>query len=134
MTLKVDVSYGGLFRLAVMVISVAMVIYHVWAIAFGSPEAFHYRGTHLLFAMTLVFLLYRSSGKAEGLPTPLDYLLLASLGARFGDLLVTPVKVGEHVIAMFAASKPAGVRLDGFDKIAEATGAAFARLMRDVSR
>ena len=80
MTLKVDVSYGGLFRLAVTVISVAMVIYHVWAIAFGSPEAFHYRGTHLLFAMTLVFLLYRSSGKAEGLPTPLDYLLLV-LGA-----------------------------------------------------
>ena len=31
---------------------------------------------HLLFAMTLVFLLYRRSGQAEGLPTPLDYVLL----------------------------------------------------------
>ena len=39
-----------------------MVIYHVWAIAFGSPEAFHFRGTHLLFALTLVFLLHRGSG------------------------------------------------------------------------
>ena len=73
---KVDLSYGGLFRLAVTLISVAMVTYHVWAIAFGSPEAFHFRGTHLAFALTLVFLLYRRSGIAEGLPTPLDYVLL----------------------------------------------------------
>jgi len=64
----------------------------------------------------------------------IDYLLLASLGTRFGDLLVTPIKVGEHVIAMFGVAKPSGVRLDGLDEIAEATGAAFARLMRDVSK
>jgi len=31
---QVDLSYGNLFRLAVALISVAMVIYHVWAIAF----------------------------------------------------------------------------------------------------
>src|SRR5581483_3399695 len=80
MATKVDLSYGSLFRLAVTLVSVAMVIYHVWAIAFGSPEAFHFRGTHLLFAMTLVFLLYRRSGEAEGLPTPFDYALLM-LGA-----------------------------------------------------
>jgi TRAP-type uncharacterized transport system fused permease subunit len=73
---KVDLSYGGLFRLAVTLISVAMCAYHVWAIAFGSPEAFHFRGTHLAFAITLVFLLYRHNGVAEGLPTALDYLLL----------------------------------------------------------
>ena len=80
MTIKADLSYGSLFRLAVTAISVAMVIYHVWAIAFGAPEAFHFRGTHLLFAMTLVFLLHRSSGQTEGLPTLLDYVLLV-LGA-----------------------------------------------------
>jgi len=73
---KVDLSYGGLFRLAVTLISVAMVIYHVWAIAWGAPEAFHYRGTHLAFALTLVFLLYRRNGVAEGMPTALDYVLL----------------------------------------------------------
>jgi TRAP transporter 4TM/12TM fusion protein len=73
---KVDLSYAGLFRLAVTLISVAMCIYHVWAIAFGSPEAFHYRGTHLAFAITLVFLLYRQNGVAEGMPTALDYVLL----------------------------------------------------------
>ena len=64
----------------------------------------------------------------------LDYLLLASLGSRFGDLVVTPIKVGEHIIAMFASVKPSGVRLDGLEEIAEACGAGFARLMRDASR
>ncbi len=39
-----------------------MVIYHIWAIAFGSPEAVQFRGTHLLFAMVLVFLIYRRVG------------------------------------------------------------------------
>ena len=67
----------------------------MWAIAFGSPEAFFYRGTHLMFAMVLVFLLYRFRQKTEDaamiaaaqsdaeLPTPksrtptaVDYALL----------------------------------------------------------
>lgn len=64
----------------------------------------------------------------------LDYLLLASLGSRFGDLVVSPIKVGEHVIAVFAVAKPSGVRLDDLDQIAEAAGAGFARLMRDASK
>jgi len=80
---RIELSYAGLFRLAVTVISVAMALYHMWAIAFGSPEAIWYRGTHLAFAMTLVFLLYRGSGRAEGLPEPIDYLLLV--------LAVTPI-------------------------------------------
>ncbi len=64
----------------------------------------------------------------------LDYLLLASLGSRFGDLVVSPINVGENIIAMFAVAKPSGVRLDGLEDIAEATGAGFARLMRDASK
>jgi TRAP transporter 4TM/12TM fusion protein len=76
MPIKVDLSAGGLFRFAITLISVAMVIYHMWAIAFGSPEAVWYRGTHLAFAMTLVFLLHRRSGLIEGLPTVLDFVLL----------------------------------------------------------
>ena len=55
----------GLFRLAVIVISIAMALYHMWAIAFGSPEAIPFRGTHLLFALVLVFLLYRFRSKTE---------------------------------------------------------------------
>ena len=75
--MKIDTSYGGLIRLAVTVIAVLMALYHMWAIAFGSPEAFYYRGTHLLFAIVLLFLIHRSSGKAEGTPGPIDYVWLA---------------------------------------------------------
>jgi TRAP transporter 4TM/12TM fusion protein len=42
----------------VAAIAVAMSLYHMYVAAFGPPEALVFRGTHLLFAMTLVFLLY----------------------------------------------------------------------------
>jgi TRAP transporter 4TM/12TM fusion protein len=80
MSSKLDLSYSGSVRLVTMVIGVLMVIYHVWAIAFGTPEAVWFRGTHLLFAMTLVFIIHRRSGAPEGVPSPLDWVLLV-LGA-----------------------------------------------------
>ena len=52
MSNKLDLSYGGIVRLVTTFVAVLMVIYHVWAIAFGTPEAVWFRGTHLLFAMT----------------------------------------------------------------------------------
>ncbi|HVT56492.1 MAG TPA: TRAP transporter permease [Xanthobacteraceae bacterium] len=76
MTAKLDLSYAGAMRLAILVVSVAMVAYHIWAIAFGTPEAIYFRGTHLLFVMVLIFFLYRWRGKAEGLPSLLDWALL----------------------------------------------------------
>ena len=78
--MKMDLSYAGVMRLLVGVIGVAMAIYHMWAIAFGSPEAVPYRGTHLLFALTLTFLLYRWNSTQSFTPGVLDYVLLA-LGA-----------------------------------------------------
>ncbi len=58
-----------------------MVVYHMWIIAFGAPEAILFRGMHLLFALTLVFLLYRLTVAEDGQPPSLlDYALLA-LGA-----------------------------------------------------
>ena len=47
-----------LFRLAVAAIAVAMSLYHMYVAGFGPPEAMIFRGTHLIFALTLVFLLY----------------------------------------------------------------------------
>jgi TRAP transporter 4TM/12TM fusion protein len=38
------------------VVAVAMSLYHMWTTAFGPPEAVFFRGTHLIFAFTLVFL------------------------------------------------------------------------------
>ena len=42
----------------VSAIAVVMSLYHMYVAAFGPPEALIFRGTHLLFALTLVFLLY----------------------------------------------------------------------------
>lgn len=71
-------SHANLFRLATIVISIAMGLYHIWAIVFGSSEALLFRGTHLLFAVTLTMLLYSTFSRKENqTPTLLDYVLLA---------------------------------------------------------
>lgn len=77
---KIDFGYGNLLRWAITLIAIAMGLYHMWMIAFGAPEAIIFRGTHLLFAMVLLFLIYRRSGEAIGTPTLVDYALLV-LGA-----------------------------------------------------
>jgi TRAP transporter 4TM/12TM fusion protein len=43
---------------AVTLVAVAMSLYHMYVAAFGPPEALIFRGTHLLFALTLVFMLF----------------------------------------------------------------------------
>lgn len=48
----------------VLAIAVAMSLYHMYVAAFGPPEAMIFRGTHLIFALTLVFLLHPS--RADG--------------------------------------------------------------------
>jgi TRAP transporter 4TM/12TM fusion protein len=42
----------------VTVIAVAMSLYHMYVAAFGPPEAVIFRGTHLLFTLSLLFILY----------------------------------------------------------------------------
>ena len=58
-----------------------MSLYHMYVAAFGPPDAVIFRGTHLLFALTLVFLLYPTR---PGRPAwrALDFALLA-LGFGF---------------------------------------------------
>jgi TRAP transporter 4TM/12TM fusion protein len=79
---KFDFSHIGMVRFAIAVIAVAMSLYHMWVIlppAFGgqgTPEAIIFRGTHLLFALTLTFLIYRRAG-TDAAPSLLDYVLLA---------------------------------------------------------
>jgi TRAP transporter 4TM/12TM fusion protein len=45
-------------RWLINLVAVAMSLYHMYVAAFGPPEAIIFRGTHLLFTLTLVFLLY----------------------------------------------------------------------------
>ncbi|MGH9811098.1 MAG: TRAP transporter permease, partial [Terriglobia bacterium] len=76
MNVNIEFNYRGMVRLLTVVVSVIMVLYHMWAIGFGSPEAIWFRGTHLLFAMVLTFLIFRVTGQGEGAPSVADYVLL----------------------------------------------------------
>ena len=62
----------------VAAVAVAMSLYHMYVAGFGPPEAVIFRGTHLIFALTLVFLLYPSR-PAGGLAwRALDAVLLVA--------------------------------------------------------
>lgn len=86
---------GGMtYRRAVAIlagaVATAMALYHMEVIAFSPPEAMIFRGTHLLFATTLVFLLYPlrpTRGAAN--PGPEDWLAAAlslwAVGRLFAD-------------------------------------------------
>jgi len=54
-----------------------MSLYHMYVAASGPPEAYFFRGTHLLFTMTLVFLLYPSKPNGGPLWRAFDVLLIA---------------------------------------------------------
>ncbi|WP_244471010.1 TRAP transporter permease [Microvirga massiliensis] len=87
--MRVDFSHGGIVRLLAGFVGVAMVLYHMWAIAAGAPEAIIFRGTHLLFALVLTFLLFRrTAAKAGEPPSLLDYGLLAFSAAPILYLFV----------------------------------------------
>jgi TRAP transporter 4TM/12TM fusion protein len=75
--MKLELTHASIVRHAVAGIAIAMSLYHMWAIGFGSPEAVWYRGTHLAFALVLLFLIYRLRGKPGDTPTAFDYMLIA---------------------------------------------------------
>jgi TRAP transporter 4TM/12TM fusion protein len=87
---RLDLSHAGAIRSLAALVAVAMSLYHMGVIVVGPPEAIIFRGTHLLFAMALTFLLFRRVPEtkaepgadappvAQGPPTPLDYALLAA--------------------------------------------------------
>jgi TRAP transporter 4TM/12TM fusion protein len=69
-------------RWLVNIVAVAMSLYHMYVAAFGPPEAIIFRGTHLLFALTLVFLLYPLRPGRAAAWRSIDLVLLA-LGYGF---------------------------------------------------
>jgi len=70
-------------------IAVAMSLYHLVIAFIGAPEAFFFRGTHLLFALVLTFLVFPRFGRAEGkLPSVVDYLLIVASVVTIGYLWV----------------------------------------------
>ncbi len=68
-------------------IAVSMSVYHLVIAFIGAPEAFFFRGTHLLFALVLIFLLFPRFGRGEGkLPRWDDWLLIAVSMVTIGYL------------------------------------------------
>ena len=65
-------------RWTAFAVAIAMSLYHMYVAAFGPPEAMIFRGTHLMFALTLVFMLFpfRPGGPAGW--RLLDALLLVA--------------------------------------------------------
>ena len=76
-------------------IAIAMSLYHMHAAAFGPPEALVFRGTHLLFALTLVALLYpmkRDGGNAWRIADAIFLVLAWKVGGHWGlDRWLLPV-------------------------------------------
>lgn len=67
-----------LLRRTALLIAVAMSLYHMHVAAFGPPEALIFRATHLLFALTLVYLLYPLRRDGSAAWRALDFALLAA--------------------------------------------------------
>jgi TRAP transporter 4TM/12TM fusion protein len=64
-------------KATVAIIAIAMSLYHMYVAAFGPPEAYFFRGTHLLFTMTLIFLLYPFKPNGGWRWRITDFVLLA---------------------------------------------------------
>jgi TRAP transporter 4TM/12TM fusion protein len=104
----VGFSYASFLKAAIALVAIAMSVYHLYVALTGAPQAFFFRGAHLLFAMALVYLLYpsfrgRAARPAEraprddagGAPAPepsearaswLDWLLIAATAGAISYL------------------------------------------------
>ncbi len=70
-------TYDRALHLVVRLLAVGMSVYHLVVAFIGAPEAFFFRGTHLLFALVLTFLVFPGFRRGRRTrPTPVDYLLV----------------------------------------------------------
>jgi TRAP transporter 4TM/12TM fusion protein len=70
-------------------LAVAMSLYHMHVAGWGPPEAMIFRGTHLIFAFSLVFLLYPSRAGGGWAWRGLDGALLLAAVASVGYIFAT---------------------------------------------
>lgn len=73
-----------------MPIGVAMALYHMWVIAVGPPQALIFRGTHLAFALALIYLLYPFATTSDGRRRFiwLDALFVAGAALALGHMFI----------------------------------------------
>jgi TRAP transporter 4TM/12TM fusion protein len=81
-------------------VAIAMSLYHMWAVAFSPPEALIFRGTHLLFALVLVYLLFPLLREPDGQRRWwwADALLILLSAAVIGHIFVTYQSITNRII------------------------------------
>jgi TRAP transporter 4TM/12TM fusion protein len=102
-----------MLKTIVMVIAILMSVYHLYAGAFGAPEAMMHRTIHLLFTLVLIFLVGMTGGEKQsrgkiGFDTLLLLLTFLSIGYLFVnyDYVVTrypyvhPVSLWDFVMGV----------------------------------
>ena len=97
--------------LMVSVIAIAMSLYHMYVALVGPPETFFFRGTHLAFALVLVFLLYPAAARGR-IGVALDTLLLAASVGIVAYILVNHDYLLDRIIyidELTLSDKVAGV-------------------------
>ncbi|MEZ5815969.1 MAG: TRAP transporter permease [Hyphomicrobiaceae bacterium] len=73
----------------VTLIGLAFTIYHLYSALFGVPEPIYFRGTHLMFALVLTFLVYTGfRAEKDGLPGVFDWLFVAASIVSIGYMFV----------------------------------------------
>ena len=77
-----------------------MSLYHVWATALAPPEALIFRGSHLLFALVLVYLLYPLARRPDGERRlwGVDALLILASIAVVGHIFLTYENITNRII------------------------------------
>ena len=104
---EIAFSYPAFTRLAVTVTAVAMGLYHMWVILAGQPEAIIFRGTHLLFALVLAFLIYGAkAGIQRPIPSAIDYAWLALAAASLFYLFINYEYVVTRIYYIDALTAP----------------------------
>ena len=82
-------AYDRAIKALAWTVAVSMALYHMWIAATGTPEAMIFRGTHLLFALTLTFLLFSARPQEGPHRTPWYDLVLVALSiAAIGHIFV----------------------------------------------
>jgi TRAP transporter 4TM/12TM fusion protein len=91
--------YKSFIKLLVAVLGFAFSVYHLHAALFGVPEPIFFRGTHLMFALVLTFLVYAGfRAEKDGTPGVVDWLLVAGSIVSIGYMFVEY----EYFITRFA--------------------------------
>ena len=92
----------GPLRHVAAAIALAMAAYHFYVVLVGVPSVFYFRGTHWLFALVLIFLVFPTRRREDGAPTPFarlaDFALIGVSVASIGYIFVNH----DYVLDRFA--------------------------------